>query len=115
MYICFIYASSWYSCNMSTPEIDGAKELNDSMIYITLATVNDDGQPWNTPVYAVHDEKYNFYWSSWKDAEHSKNIRTNNRIFFVTFDSNRKRGDNHQRGLYVQASANELVNHTDIK
>lgn len=85
-----------------------AKEIIQSNEYITVATASRDSQPWNTPVYAVHDEQYNFFWSSWTQAQHSKNIRENDRIFIVIFDSTRKRGDNNRRGLYIQARAEEL-------
>lgn len=45
-----------------------AKDIVESNEYITIATASRDGQPWNTPVYAVHDEQYNFFWSSWIQA-----------------------------------------------
>lgn len=86
-----------------------AKELLESLEYINIATVSADGQPWNTPVYARYDSELNFYWSSWMEAEHSKNIRTSPTVFITLYDSTRKRGDNHQRCLYLQATAIELA------
>ena len=79
-----------------------AQELISSMEYINLATASSAGEPWNTPVYAVSDSELKFYWSSWKEAEHSKNIRANSRIFFTLYDSTRKRGDNNRRCLYLR-------------
>lgn len=90
------------------------KEIIETIEYINIATVASDGMPWNTPVYAAHDDASNFYWSSWANAEHSKNIRGNEKIFVTIYDSRRKRGDNHQRGLYIQATAQELNRLDDI-
>ena len=81
-----------------------AKELIDNNLYITIAT-SSDNQPWNTPVFADCDSKYNFYWSSWINAQHSQNIRNNSNIFFVIYDSTRALGTNHRQCLYIKASA----------
>lgn len=86
-----------------------AYELLNSIEYINIATVSDAGMPWNTPVYAKFDECINFYWSSWKEAEHSKNIRFNPEVFITLYDSTRKRGDNNRRCLFVKAQAFELT------
>ena len=94
---------------------DRAKELLSSIEYINLATVSESGHPWNTPVYAVHDEGLKFYWSSLKDAEHSKFIRANPQIFFTLYDSTRKRGDNNRRCLYFKGKAVELTDQDEIQ
>lgn len=91
-----------------------AAELLTASEYINIATVSLDGQPWNTPVTGVHDSQLNFYWSSWKHAQHSKNVRANARVFFTLYDSTRKRGDNHRKCLYVQAKAVEVEEPHDI-
>ena len=85
-----------------------ARELLGASEYISIATASLDGQPWSTPVTGVHDTKLNFYWSSWKEAVHSKNVRENPAVFITRFDSTRKRGDNHRRCLYIKASATEV-------
>lgn len=90
------------------------KEIIDTTLYGNIATVSSDSKPWNTPVYLVHDNAYCFYWSSWVDAEHSKNIRDNTNIFITIYDSTRVRGNNHQRGVYVQAVAIELQDLDEI-
>jgi len=64
-----------------------ATELLRSLEYLNIATVSANAHPWNTPVYARHDDRLNFYWCSWKDAEHSRNIRANPRIFVTLYDS----------------------------
>lgn len=92
-----------------------ARELLAAIAYINLATVSPDGRPWNTPVYAVHDEQLRFYWSSWKEAEHSKNLRTNPAVFFTLYDSTRQRGDNNRRCLYFAGEAVELADAAEIQ
>lgn len=99
---------------MATELIDRAKTLLASLEYINLATASLDGQPWNTPVYARYDERLHFYWCSWKDAEHSINLRENSQVFFTLYDSTRKRGDNNMRCLYVQGHAYEIEEATEI-
>ena len=91
-----------------------AKEIIEKVQYITLATAAKDGQPWNTPVYAVCDEQHNFLWISWREATHSKNVRENNKVFMVIYDSTRRRGDNHQQGVYILAKAYELRDKANV-
>ena len=85
-----------------------AKEIIDGLEYATISTATANGEPWGTPVTAFHDEHYNFYWISWIEAQHSRNIGENKQVFLTIFDSTRKRGDNHQRGLYIQAEAEQI-------
>ena len=50
------------------------------IIYITLATASQDGQPWNSPLYSGFDKDLNFYWASDHNSVHSSNIKTNNNV-----------------------------------
>lgn len=94
---------------------DRARELLETLEYINIATVGANGTPWNTPVFARHDKQMNFYWSSWKDANHSENIRANSKVFFTLYDSTRKRGDNNKRCLYFSGLAIELSDTSEIQ
>jgi general stress protein 26 len=89
--------------------VSRAKELLDSLIYGNIATVSLSGLPWNTPVYSPWDHNLNFYWSSWIESEHSKNIKFNPNVFITFYDSTRLRGTNSLRCLYLQATAEELT------
>ena len=91
-----------------------AKKILSASEYINIATCSKDLIPWNTPVTSVHDQKLNFFWSSWKKAQHSLNIDANPNIFITLYDSTRKRGDNHRKCLYIQAQATQVSNITDI-
>lgn len=84
-----------------------ALELIKTQSYLNLATENQ-GEPWNTPVWAVPDRELNFYWSSWVNAVHSANIRSNPRVFATLYDSSRQRGTNNLRCLYLQCLASTV-------
>lgn len=89
-----------------------AKEILSNLRYITIATATKDGQPWNTPVFASYDERYNFYWASWTGTQHSQNIRENPNVFLVAYDSTVPEGSG--EGVYVKATAEELNDPDDI-
>lgn len=91
-----------------------ANELIKKIEYVNIATASKSGIPWNTPVYAVADSELNFYWSSWKEAQHSLNINENPRVFCTLYDSTRKRGDNNRRCLYFDGQANEILDEEEV-
>jgi|SRR3989344_4148297 len=90
-----------------------AKDIISKILYITIATTSKKGIPWNTPVYSSFDEDYNFYWISWRQNQHSRNIKENNQIFIVIYDSTAKEGQGH--GVYIKAKAIELDKRTEIE
>ncbi len=83
-----------------------AKILIEKVPYITIASVTKDGLPWNSPVFAVYDEEYNFYWNSAVESQHSKNIKANNNVFVVIYDTSVSEGQGF--GVYIQGEAKEL-------
>jgi uncharacterized protein YhbP (UPF0306 family) len=89
-----------------------AKEIISQILYITIATADKHGQPWNSPVYSAFDEKYNFYWASWKENQHSRNIAENNNIFIVIYDSTVPEGTG--EGVYIKAKASMLTDEKEI-
>lgn len=92
---------------------DSAKKVMDKVKYITVATVDGNGQPWNTPVAGFHfDNDYTLYWASWQNNQHSKNIRSNNKIFIVIYDSTPT--DAPTQGVYIQAIASELNEEEEV-
>lgn len=82
--------------------------------YFNVAT-ESEGQPWNTPVWAARAKGLRFYWSSWVEAVHSKNIEKNPRVFLTLFDSTRKRGTNNLRCLYLQGTATAVVEPEEVR
>lgn len=88
-----------------------AKEILSEREYITIATVDVNNQPWNTPVYSAFDEEYTFYWGSHADAQHSQNIDANNKVFLVIYDSTVPAGEG--EGVYVKAVATRLIDEAE--
>lgn len=89
-----------------------AAEIINRILYITIATTSEDGQPWNSPVYSGFDKDLNFYWSSDKAGQHSKNIRANGKAFLVIYDSTAPEGTG--EGVYLQCEVVELGEHEEI-
>ncbi|HET9850596.1 MAG TPA: pyridoxamine 5'-phosphate oxidase family protein [Candidatus Saccharimonadales bacterium] len=88
-----------------------APEIIQKIIYMTLATANAEGQPWNTPVFCAYDQDFNFYWGSSKTSRHSKNISANPRVFISIYDSTVPAGEG--EGVYIKAKAQELSSPAD--
>lgn len=83
-----------------------AKEIIASNIYMTIATVSQDGKPWISPVFFAYDDEYNLYWVSDKNSHHSKLICESKRVAIVIFDSSAPEGEGD--GVYFEAEAFEL-------
>ncbi|MFO0970960.1 MAG: pyridoxamine 5'-phosphate oxidase family protein [Candidatus Saccharimonadales bacterium] len=98
-----------------TPSVSGdrAKEIIEQVIYLNVATTDQNGQPWNTAVFSAYDEQYNLYWGSDKDAQHSQNIAANNKVFITVYDSTIPAGKG--EGVYIQALAEEVTDAEEIK
>lgn len=80
--------------------------------YVTIATSDKNGDPWNTPVFTAYDDNYNFYWSSHSESNHSKNIAANGKGFLVIYNSKANEGEG--MGLYIRARIEEFVNESDV-
>lgn len=88
---------------------DKAITILDAIDYISVATVSEDGQPWNTPVAAFHfDNDYALYWASWQNNQHSKNIRENGKTFVVIYDSTPS-DSKPSSGVYMQGTTSEIT------
>lgn len=90
-----------------------AKEILEKIIYATIATAGNDGKPWNSPVRHVYDSDLNIYWFSDKENQHSRNVRDNEDVFIVIYDSTVPEGDG--EGVYIQAKAAELNDPEEIR
>ena len=95
---------------MEARHLESALEILKKIHYITVATVCEDGSPWNSPVSASFDKELTFSWGSSADNIHSKNIRRDGRAFVVVYDSTAPEGMG--EGLYMTGIAEEL-NETD--
>lgn len=89
-----------------------AKEIIEKILYVTVASVADDGQPWNSPVFYAYDEHYNFYWGTYRESQKAKNIRANENVFLVIYDSTVVPGT--AEGVYIKATAKVLEDPEEI-
>jgi hypothetical protein len=53
-----------------------AKEIIAKIEYVTIASVTNEGLPWNSPVFTAYDEGYNFYWGIIPRQPESKEYRS---------------------------------------
>jgi hypothetical protein len=92
---------------MTQPDLGAhALALLEANRYLTLGTVDRDGQPWTTPVYFASAGLRQYYWISESGARHSRNLAERARVSLVVFDSTV--APYHGRALYAVATAREL-------
>jgi nitroimidazol reductase NimA-like FMN-containing flavoprotein (pyridoxamine 5'-phosphate oxidase superfamily) len=90
-----------------------AVEILRKIRYATIATASKDGKPWNSPVAHEYDNQLNIYWFSDKQNQHSQNVRANQAVFIVIYDSTVPEGDG--EGVYIEAKAYELNDPDEIR
>jgi uncharacterized protein YhbP (UPF0306 family) len=84
-----------------------ARAIIDANLYLVLATADQDGRPWASPVYFAPAGYTSFVWVSVPDARHSRNIAARAEVGIVIFDSSVPIGG--ARGVYMSAEARELA------
>ena len=98
--------------SMTAPSaVDIAHETLHRIANAALATVSAESVPWNSPVFVAFDGRA-FYWISYVDAVHSRNIAANDAVFLVIFDSTA--ADHTGQCVYVRATARALTDERAI-
>ena len=100
------------SSKKSENQIKKLREIIEKIEYLNIASITPEGMPWNSPVYCAYDRELNFYWLSWKENQHSRNIRNNSDVFITIYDSTVPASTG--VGVYFQGKAHELSNPIDI-
>jgi nitroimidazol reductase NimA-like FMN-containing flavoprotein (pyridoxamine 5'-phosphate oxidase superfamily) len=89
---------------------DAATALARSIIqanrYLTLATADQDGLPWASPVWFASVDLREFFWVSSPDARHSRNLTVRPEVGVVIFDSRQPIGTG--RAVYLSARAEQV-------
>ena len=91
------------------PEVqptDAARRIVEANSYLVLATVDESGHPWATPVWFAALGREQFFWVSRADARHSRNIAKSPAVGIVIFDSSVPAG--HAEAAYFEAEAEEV-------
>jgi general stress protein 26 len=102
----------WYDTPVNNERLFKARKILKNCLYATIATVCEDGSPWNSPVFICSDSKLVLYWASAIESQHSKNIIRDGRVFLVLFDSHDSWGEG--QGLYITALAQEVKDKAEI-
>ena len=85
---------------------DMARGIIESNRYMVLATADEAGIPWVTPVWFAQSDYRRFIWVSSPDRRHSRNIRARPEVSIVIFDSQVPVGS--ALAVYTSARAEEL-------
>jgi pyridoxine/pyridoxamine 5'-phosphate oxidase len=83
-----------------------ARALVDANAYMTLATADESGRPWATPVWFAHEAYLDFIWVSRPQARHSRNVAARPQVAIVIFDSTVPIGNG--RAVYLEANAEQV-------
>jgi nitroimidazol reductase NimA-like FMN-containing flavoprotein (pyridoxamine 5'-phosphate oxidase superfamily) len=89
-----------------------ARSVLDTVAYMVLSTVGDDGSPWASPVWFASDRYRDLYWISRPDAQHSRNIAVNPDVAIVVFDSTQPPAT--RQAVYMRASAAQVDDPNEI-
>lgn len=85
--------------------IEQAQVVFDDTVLGVIATVNEDGSPWATPVHVATDGEY-AYWFSHETTIHSKNVARDSRVSLSLFSPDESKGP---KGVYVNGRAEKLA------
>lgn len=80
-----------------------ASGLIEASQYLVLATADETGRPWSSPVYFAHLGFTEFFWVSSPDVTHSRNIAIRPEVGIAVFDSQVAIGTG--QGVYMSAVA----------
>ena len=83
-----------------------ARSIIDANRYMTLATADEQGSPWASPVWYSPVEYREFLWVSSPEARHSRNLAARPQLAIVIFDSHEAGG---WKALYMSAVAEQLA------
>jgi hypothetical protein len=84
-----------------------ARSIIDANLYMVLATADESGRPWASPVYFANSGYHEFFWVSSPDATHSRNIAVRPQVGIVIFSSAAPIGTG--QGVYMPALAEEVT------
>jgi hypothetical protein len=92
---------------------DIAREILGARSYVVLATADDQGVPWATPVWFAMEDPAELFWVSYPAARHSQNIGVRPQVGMVVFDSTVAPGSG--QGVYMSAVAEQLTDPNAIE
>jgi hypothetical protein len=82
-----IYREGFRSRLRTVTGDDIARAVLDANAFMTLATADEAGVPWASPVWFATEDYREFYWVSSPSARHSTNLAVRPDLSIVVFDS----------------------------
>ena len=82
------------------------KKIIEDNKFLSLSTIDNDGNLWTTPLSYSYDEDCSFYFTSELDSQHIINIIDNPNVSFTIFDSTRRVSD--VDGLQIRGIVGEV-------
>jgi hypothetical protein len=79
--------------------------------YMTLATADENGLPWASPVWFATADFREYFWASSPEARHSRNLAARPELAISIFDSGQAPGTG--QGVYV-AAVGALVSESEL-
>ena len=90
--------------------ITRVRELLKTSRHATMATVNTDGSPHNSPYFFVYSPDITkLYWCSRPETMHCQNIERTGQLFVVLFKNNE-----HATGLYIRAHNGRIAENDEF-
>ena len=78
----------------------------DANRFMTLATADEHGTPWASPVWFARRDERRFLWVSRPTTRHSRNITARTGVAIVIYDS--QTTPDERQAVYIDATAREL-------
>jgi hypothetical protein len=92
---------------MESDPAAAARRIIDAGQYMVLATADEGGRPWASPVWFATSGYTEFFWVSSPAATHSRNIALRPAVGIVIFDSQAPIGAG--QGVYMTAEASAVT------
>ncbi len=73
---------------------------------MTIASSDETGEAWASPVAYVYDDSYNLYWVSVPKSKHQRNINYNPKVSLAIFDSHQLWGEG--VGVQIEATVEQV-------
>jgi nitroimidazol reductase NimA-like FMN-containing flavoprotein (pyridoxamine 5'-phosphate oxidase superfamily) len=83
-----------------------ARAVLDANSFMTLATADEAGKPWATPVWFATEDYYHLYWLSKPITRHSGNLAVRPEVAIVVYDSTSEPGA--ADAVYLVATAAQV-------
>jgi pyridoxine/pyridoxamine 5'-phosphate oxidase len=87
--------------------VPDARAIIDSLMYMTLATADENGRPWASPVWFARASENRFLWASDPESRHSRNLAKRPELAIVIYDSTVPIGA--AEAVYMEAVGEELT------